>query len=87
MFRKPQGETMSTHPCDTAHKATVAMHPAQSWRDGWDDAVQGLPFGTTQDGYRTIHGKLRASTSEMYYADGYSCGSVRRQSIKWIRND
>ena len=54
--------------------ATKEMHPAQSWRDGWDDAANRRPFGHTQNGYRTVRGE---SHSEMLYADGYANGGVR----------
>lgn len=68
--------------CNTAHHATTAMHPAQSWRDGWNDAVDGNPFGTTQDGY-----SMGDNVSRGYYADGYSNGSIRRRAFVWVRND
>ena len=67
-----------SHPCDTAHKATTAMHPAQSWRDGWDDAVQGQPHGATH---------LYEGHSALLYSDGYACGCVRRRAVLWVRND
>lgn len=54
--------------------ATKNMHPAQSWRDGWDDAANGRQFGHTQNGYQTVRGD---SHSQMLYADGYANGSVR----------
>jgi len=50
--------------------ATTAMHPAQSWRDGWNDAVDGQPHNPRQ----------YTGDSELLYSDGYACGSVRRRS-------
>lgn len=59
--------------------ATTAMHPAQSWRDGYNDGVRGQAEGTTQNGYRTVRGD---SASELYYFDGYNCGSIKYREVQ-----
>jgi hypothetical protein len=53
------------------HRATVGMHPAQSWRDGWDDGRNGLP-------YNEGHYK---DDSALLYGDGYNVGSIRRREL------
>lgn len=47
------------------NRATPAMHFSQSWRDGWNDAVQSLPCNVEQ------------YEKDLYYFDGWHCGNVR----------
>lgn len=57
-------------PPRTSQCITTAMHPAQSWRDGWDDGVYGQPHNPRQ----------YTGDSLLLYSDGYACGSVKRRS-------
>ena len=53
--------------------ATVAMHPRQSWRDGYNDGVQNR-FGNSP---YPVDGD-----SDLYYWDGYNVGSVKRREVE-----
>lgn len=65
------GDCCPAHGDNRDHIPFTAMHPAQSWRDGYSDGANGKPYG---------HSWQYSGDSELLYSDGYAVGSVKRHS-------